>query len=433
MANQLMGGGITDWTGYTPNITVPRPNNPFNLGGNADKGWLDFFNSGMQSSGISSTGSGENISYTSSGPSPFFDKMSNSLVMPGMNGGFSVIPDAQDYLSYKTRANLNGRPSFNYGGDGTFSGQGTASGFHNGDGALQDFGIASLFFLPAAAAAIGGLGAGAAGAAEGAGGVTGLADGAALDAMYGGLDAGATLGGGAMGAGGAAAGTTLGSLFNGNSIFNQLGGKMLTGGLSSIFGGNGSTGGGGGFNLGDITNVLGGLYGSQQQGQAADKMLNWMNDQTNYVRNYGQPGTPEFDYLKNTLEAKDAAAGRNSQYGTRSRELLGQLGQAKLDASSRMALGLAPAYSRAINQDANKYAGLPAAINKLLGGGGGINLGQILNGLTSGTSGGGSSIDDFFNAVGPEGMPIDYSGGMGQPTEADVLPFLDDLGGDWWS
>jgi hypothetical protein len=242
--------------------------------------------------------------------------------------------------------------------------------------------------------------------------------------------------GGALGAGAGGFGATLASTMAGmqpsflsslasNPLARFAAGKVagkLIGGSGG--GGGGSSNGGGmgtgGFGLGDLFNLGAGAVDANRQGAAADKMQQWMQGQQDYVRNYGKEGSPEFEYLRKTLEAKDAAAGRNSQYGTRSVDLLGQLGQAKLDASSRMALGFASPMQKALAQDAAKYAGLSAAGQKLLGGGNGIqNLSSILNGL------GGNGID-FGGKDGLGGYDTD-----GTPLEGDWfnnLPEDDDLG-----
>jgi hypothetical protein len=220
------------------------------------------------------------------------------------------------------------------------------------------------------------------------------------------------------------AGATGGSFLEGSKDFltkNPFGKKLTSMGISQLVNGLGGGGGGGsssgggssngggmgngGFGLGDLFNLGAGALDAKRQGAAADEMRKWMQGQQDYVRNYGNEGTPEFEYLRKTLEAKDAAAGRNSQYGTRSVDLLGQLGQAKLDASSRMALGFAAPLQRALNQDASKYAGLSAAGQKFLGSDGIQNLSSILNGLR-----GGNGMDfggtDGLGGYGTDGTPL---------------------------
>lgn len=185
-----------------------------------------------------------------------------------------------------------------------------------------------------------------------------------------------------------------------NWITNGL--RLLNSGGGSSSGG-GGMGNGGGFNLGDLFNLGAGALDAKRQGDASDKMINWLNGQQDYVRNYGKEGSPEFEYLKRTLEAKDAASGRNSQYGHRATDLLGQLGQAKLDASTRMALGFASPYQKALSQDAAKYAGLSAAGQRMFGNGP-QNLSSILNGLGSnGLDFGGT---DGLGGYGTDGTPV---------------------------
>lgn len=160
-----------------------------------------------------------------------------------------------------------------------------------------------------------------------------------LSDLFGGMNGGGT-------AAGSAGGNGIGSFF---------------GGLGGMFGG-GS--GGGGFNLGQLTNLIPGLVDANQQNKASSTMIDflggqqqkmdaenqgglgqlqqylsgqqntmnelntknvqdgigWMNNRQNQIDQLYAPGTPEYNQLYDEMSRKDAAAGRNSQYGPRSTE-----------------------------------------------------------------------------------------------------------------
>jgi hypothetical protein len=235
-------------------------------------------------------------------------------------------------------------------------------------------------------------GAGAAGAGGGTAGVTGT-NGAFLgEGVTSGIGAwdkalaNAIAGGGAAGAGGLA---------------SQLGSKAANSGLGSILkaalGGGGNSKGGGGLGsigLNDIIGMIGGGVDANRQGNAAKEMLNWLNTNQAKMEGYMKPGSPEYNAAWEAMSRKDAAAGRNSQYGPRTSDFLANVAKEKADNTLRFTTGTSRAYADALNQDASKYAGLSAALGAMGqgGGGGGITLGDIM-GLFGGGSGGGSITD----------------------------------------
>lgn len=81
--------------------------------------------------------------------------------------------------------------------------------------------------------------------------------------------------------------------------------------------------GGAGSILGGLGSILGGAAGYQMN--QADKDY-WQNLMDKAMGMY-QPGTPEADMLEHKMEAQDAAAGRNSQYGIREQNLAATLSQ----------------------------------------------------------------------------------------------------------
>jgi hypothetical protein len=52
-----------------------------------------------------------------------------------------------------------------------------------------------------------------------------------------------------------------------------------------------------------------------------------------------QPGSPEYNLLKQEMERKDAAAGRNSQYGTRANEFAANIAKFRTNSLSNLASG----------------------------------------------------------------------------------------------
>jgi hypothetical protein len=420
------------------------PNNPFagyKLGDNLSGDQISWLKQ-MRQGNLYNPGIGEGGNATPIETSLYNYQSPEGPIAFGVSGG---LPGQSGFglnvhRNLGAAEKLDGQPIYQYDETGKMVRSGIAQNMKQGgiNGIMgSNFGPLIPLAIAGGAAALGLGGAGAAGAAEGAGGA------AAADFTMGGAAGAFTpataaemAGMGVGGAGGAAAG--LGGSGGGLlEALKTLGGKAV----SSVFngGGNGASGGGGfgGMGASDLVNILAALYGSNQQGKASDSMLNWLNEQTNYVKNYGNVGSPERAYLEDQLARKDAASGRNSQYGPRAVDLEARLAETKMNNVSRLAMGLAPSFSSAINQDANKYAGIPAALNKAFGGSVGSTLGNIINGFTksNGGSSGGSTIsnDQFWDMVGQEGMPIDYAGGLGNPTEDDVLPFLEGLNlAEWY-
>lgn len=104
--------------------------------------------------------------------------------------------------------------------------------------------------------------------------------------------------------------------------------------------------------------ILGTLNNQQSQigqlaSQGRDNVMNWLNGQQANINNLYNPGTPEYNLMKQEMENKDAAAGRNSQYGTRAVELAGKLAQIKGDLNTRFATGVAGTVGNAQGLPAN--------------------------------------------------------------------------------
>lgn len=339
----------------------------------------------------------------------------------GVFDGFQQRPDG----SYGgtgdwDNVQMNGMTFDDYDQSGKHTYTGTANNFKK-DNMFMDTILPMLMVAgPFAGMMMGGAGAaGAAGA--------GAADAAAMYGVAPGMGAGGTAatGGGGLaslfGGGGASAGGGLSRML---SQLGSTGGKLLSTGLSSILGGGGNDGGGG-MNLGPF---LAGGVDAYKQGDAADKMLSWLNSQSGKMEGYMNPNSPEYSAMWEAMSRKDAAAGRNSQYGPRTADFLAKVADAKAGNTLRFTTGTSRAYADALNQDAGKYTGLLSALGNQSGGT--QNLSSILGSLF----GGSGSVDTS-----------DWSdfGGSDLPSNDDLWEMINGGGGfelpdgtfdisDWW-
>ena len=220
-------------------------------------------------------------------------------------------------------------------------------------------------------------------------GTTTLADGTIL------APAGTSGAGAAAGAGGSSTTSNLSNASKLNSLVKLLGGGGNSSNSSS------GSGGSGGFGLGDLLSLIGGGIDANNQGEAADKMLAWLNANQAKMDGFMQPDSPEWNAMWEQMSRKDAAAGRNSQYGPRTADFLARVATAKADNTRQFTTGNSRAYADALNQNAAKYAGLVSALSHgAAGGSGGMDLGSIANLIGSG----GSAFWDWLNS--DEGFEI---------------------------
>jgi hypothetical protein len=242
---------------------------------------------------------------------------------------------------------------------------------------------------PAAGSLGGGLGLTAGAGALGTIGTTGLAAGA-----------GSLLGSNALsGTYTLANGTTipLSTSAAGNGLtLGQVGNGVKTGaGLLNAINGTGGSGGGLGGNLGQI---IAGAIDADRQGKASDKILEWLKSRTDITDNLYKPGTPEYNQLWDEMSRKDAAAGRNSQYGPRSVELAAKIAQIKSAENTKMTTGIGQWMKGAYDQDASKYSGLMAGL-----GGSGTSGGGLIDMITkyyNGTNSMGNTVYDTTTDTG---------------------------------
>lgn len=166
-------------------------------------------------------------------------------------------------------------------------------------------------------------------------------------------------------------------------------------------GGSGQPGGGGGgiggMGLNDILNLIGGLYDQQQQSQASDKILNYVTAAQQKIDNIYAPNSPYQKHMWDSMSAKDAAAGRNSQYGPRTQDFMGKYANDYAGHSAQTTNTLAGMFQNGTNQGANAGNGILGAIGGMTGGsgsgssGGGLpNIIQNLSSYFTNNGGGGS-------------------------------------------
>lgn len=98
-----------------------------------------------------------------------------------------------------------------------------------------------------------------------------------------------------------------------------------------------------------------GLYDMYAKNQMANAQMNQMNQMKAQINGMYAPGSPEYNLMKQEMERKDAAAGRNSQYGTRATELAGKLAGLKTNALIQAQTGQNNLFNSSLN---NKYSGL---------------------------------------------------------------------------
>lgn len=169
------------------------------------------------------------------------------------------------------------------------------------------------------------------------------------------------------------------------------------------------TGTGSGLDTGGLLQMLYGLY-------SKNNMANQLKGSLDSLTNMYKPGSPEALLMQHQMEAKDAAAGRRSQYGPREVELAGKL------ADSRMRTLSSPGY---LNMQAAYLANAPGSggLNDLFaafGSGGNTPTGNAATSLTNylkglyNTSGGNvpsTTTPDYSNSDGSGNGPDDRTNG----------------------
>lgn len=204
---------------------------------------------------------------------------------------------------------------------------------------------------------------------------------------------GGTVGSGALNASGSGLLDQLKNLTTGNStVDNTIKNQIIKAGTGALTGsgGSGSSSGGTGGGLGGLlggNGDIGGLIRSLYDLYANKKASDQISPALDKLNHLYEVGTPEANQLQKELDARDAAAGRRSQYGTRAVELRAKLAdsQARL-LSSPGYLNLNQAYAQ------NSTGGIAGLLAQLTGGGsGGSSGGGILNQIGNAAVGTGSN------------------------------------------
>lgn len=189
----------------------------------------------------------------------------------------------------------------------------------------------------------------------------------------------------------------------------------------------------------------------QQQGATAHAgLMDYINGQQSKIDGLYNPGTPEANAMQQAMEAKDAAAGRNSQYGVRSVDLAAKLAALKGGLDTQFASSSIPAVNNSFNQAANntnsftqgtsraladaltqRANAFPSAVGSTLGNsaGGGIgSLAQLLGGgiggagslLTQLFGSGGNGLDGMLNGISDNGFNATAGSGLSIPSAAQA-------------
>lgn len=174
--------------------------------------------------------------------------------------------------------------------------------------------------------------------------------------------------------------------------------KAATSGLGGGSGGNG---------LGGLAQLIGAGQDIKMADKSADSILAWLQSQMDYMDKLYAPGTPEYDALWQAMSRKDAAAGRNSQYGPRSVDLAAKLADIKGTNRRELAKGFSDIYANTINKENASGAALAATLGSLLGnnsGNAGNSLSAIIDQIGglfggSGSQTSGTDWDKFFEGV----------------------------------
>lgn len=206
---------------------------------------------------------------------------------------------------------------------------------------------------------------------------------------------GAPTGGGGSSAPSATPPTTPSTSSTLSNVINNPLVRTGAGLVTSALGGGGGSGGTGGTGTGTgggnlantILGLLAGNSDKNRQQNASDDMLNWLKQRTAITDNLYKPGSDEYNALWDQMSRKDAAAGRNSQYGPRSVDLAGKIAQIKASENTKMTTGIGQWMQGAYNQNANSLNGLLSALGGATGG-------------TAGTTGLINQIAQLFTGAG---------------------------------
>jgi len=173
-----------------------------------------------------------------------------------------------------------------------------------------------------------------------------------------------------------------------------------------------SGGSGGSTDWGSILNSLGTGYAAYEAGKKAD---NAYTNQINSINGLYAPDSAYAKQMEQTLARKDAAAGRNSQYGTRAVELAANLTKSKSDAINSANM------TNLLGQKVNAQNQFPASLVSLMQGKGGQQALSGLGGLVGqGASAIGSGISSGYDWL--ANLYNGYGNSTGQTADPNIGP-----------
>lgn len=143
--------------------------------------------------------------------------------------------------------------------------------------------------------------------------------------------------------------------------------------------------------LGGLGDLLGGIVSNQMNTADKDYYQNLMDKMMGMY----QPGTPEATLMQQKMEAQDAAAGRNSQYGTRATNLAGMLAQ------QRGNIMTSPTFARIAEDSRGHYDN---------------SLNGLFGALGSATSGGNNWLGSLGNLFGLGNSSLNTPAASSAPT-----------------
>lgn len=101
--------------------------------------------------------------------------------------------------------------------------------------------------------------------------------------------------------------------------------------------------------------LAGSLYDMYAKNQMANKQQDYINGVRNQINSSYAPGSPEYEMMKKEIAARDAMAGRNSQWGARATELAGKVNATR---ANTLAQTLGPLGNLQAQQSQNQFGGL---------------------------------------------------------------------------
>lgn len=148
----------------------------------------------------------------------------------------------------------------------------------------------------------------------------------------------------------------------------------------------------------DLASIIAGVMDYRGNKGSSNDMLNYMREQQGKIDALYAPGSPEWNSLWQAMERKDAAAGRNSQYGTRAVDFLGKIADTKAKYTSELTRGLAGNYQDAFDRDhLSSGAALSGALKGLLRNP--ENLSSIVSKIGNVATAAGDSFEDFVGGL----------------------------------